>query len=210
MISETKPDLVFLDVQMPGIDGFGVLESIAPADFPCVIFVTAYDQYAIRAFDVEAVDYLLKPFNQKRFWACLERAKARISKGRDGGEQQQLLELLRKTSATRGRLVVRSKGNLVFLHISDVEWIEAAGNYVQVHAGARAHSIREKISDFERLLPPERFLRIHRSIIVNIDAVSEIQNCGSGEYIVLLRNGKELPLGRSYRDHLDSLLQSSR
>ena len=205
LISDAKPDLAFLDVQMPGVDGFGVLEALAPADLPRVIFVTAYDEHAIRAFEVNAVDYLLKPFDKKRFWACLERAKTRISKARPGEEQQRIEELLRRTSPDRGRLVVRSKGNLVFLRTCDVEWIEASHNSVEIHTGPRAHSVREKIGDLEALLPPDRFIRIHRSLIVNLDAVAEIQSCGAGEHIVLLRNGRELPLGRSYRDRLDGL-----
>jgi two-component system, LytTR family, response regulator len=208
MISRTRPDLVFLDVQMPGMGGFEVLDSISPAEIPCIIFVTAYDQHAIRAFDVNAVDYLLKPFDRKRFSACMERAKLRISKERDLADKERLLELLRKTSSPdRERVVVRSKGNLILLRTNDVEWIEASHNTVEIHAGPRTHTVREKISDLERLLPAGKFLRIHRSLIVNIDAVAEIQSCGSGEYVVLLRNGRELPLGRSYRACLNELLK---
>jgi two-component system, LytTR family, response regulator len=206
MISEKKPDLVFLDVQMPGLDGFGVLERIAPDHLPCIIFVTAYDEHAIRAFDVNAVDYLLKPFDRKRFVACLDRAKARIAKGRVSDDRQRVLDYLQRSSLDRGRLIVRSKGNIIFLRLSEVEWIEASHNSVEIHAGARHHTIREKIGELERLLPADRFLRIHRSLLVNIDAVAEIQSCGPGEHVVLLRNGRELPLGRTYRDRLGSLL----
>jgi two-component system LytT family response regulator len=206
VISEKKPDLVFLDVQMPGLDGFGVLERIAPDPLPCIIFVTAYDEHAIRAFDVNAVDYLLKPFDRKRFSACLERAKARISEGRITDDRQRVLDCIQRSNLDRGRLIVRSKGNIIFLRLSEVEWIEASHNSVEIHAGARHHTIREKIGELERVLPADRFLRIHRSLMVNIDAVAEIQSCGPGEHVVLLRNGRELPLGRTYRDRLGSLL----
>ena len=205
VILASKPDLVFLDVQMPGIGGFGVLEAVSSVYLPSVVFVTAYDQYAIKAFECDAIDYLLKPFSRARFYACLERAKSRISSGTNRTEQQKLLALLRRTGADRGRLVVRSKGKILFIQTSEIEWIEAAGNYVRIHAGTRTHTTREKISIFERLLPSERFLRIHRSIIVSIDSVAEIQNCGPGEYVVLLRNGKELPLGRSYQENVANL-----
>jgi two-component system LytT family response regulator len=205
LIVESKPALVFLDVQMPGVDGFSVLEAVAPVHLPAVIFVTAYDQYAIKAFDCDAIDYLLKPFSRARFRACLERAKSRIASGGDRIEQEKLLGLLRRTVTDRGRLVIRSKGKLVFVQTQEIEWVEAAGNYVQIHAGGRTHATRETISAFEALLPPDRFLRIHRSIIVNIDAIAEVQSCGAGEYVLVLRGGKELPVGRSYRENLDSV-----
>jgi two-component system LytT family response regulator len=209
MIAEKRPQLAFLDVQMPGTDGFAVLESLPHAALPYVIFVTAYDQYAIKAFEVGAVDYLLKPFSRKRFETCVQRAKERIL-NTPIDNQEQLRAFLRQAGLDRERLVVRSKGNLVFLRTSEIEWIAAAGNYIRIHAGKNIHAIREKIGDIEQRLHPSRFLRVHRSIIVNIDAVAEVQRCGSGEYIVLLRNSRELPLGRSYRARLDELLQSSK
>jgi len=207
-IADTKPDIVFLDVQMPGIDGFAVLSSIPAADLPYVIFVTAYDEHALHAFDVGAIDYLLKPFSRRRFEACLERVKNRLVTGQKT-ERSQILQLLERKSQYRDHVVVRSQGNLVFLRTAEVEWIVAAGNYVDIHVRGRVHKVREKISDFEHRLPPHRFLRVHRSIIVNIDSVAEIQSCGPGEHIVLLRSGRELPLGRSYRDRLHDLLQRS-
>jgi two-component system LytT family response regulator len=210
MITKKRPQLVFLDVQMPGTDGFVVLDSLPQAALPYIVFVTAYDQYAIKAFEIGAVDYLLKPFSRKRFETCVHRAKERILNAPADTGQQELRALLRQSSFDRDRLVVRSKGNLVFLRTSEIEWIAAAGNYVRIHAGKQLHSIREKIGDIEQRLHPSRFLRVHRSIIVNIDAVAEVQRCGSGEYIVLLRNGRELPLGRSYRERLDELLKSSK
>jgi len=207
-ILNLQPDLVFLDVQMPGTDGFGVLEAIAPKHLPAVIFVTAYDQYAVKAFETQALDYLLKPFKQDRFHASLERARKRLLKGDSQGDEEKLLALLQRIGGDRGRIVIRSEGKIIFLRTSEVEWVEAAGNYVKVHAGQRAHVVRDKISDFEQTLPRDKFVRIHRSLIVNLDCIAELQSCGGGEYIVLLRNGKELPLGRTYRENLDSLVKS--
>jgi len=209
MIMEKRPQLVFLDVQMPGSDGFAVLESLPQAALPYVIFVTAYDQYAIKAFEIGAVDYLLEPFSRKRLETCVQRAKERIL-NTAGDSHEQFRNILRQASLDRDRLVVRSKGNLLFLRTSEIEWVTASGNYVRIHAGKHMHTIREKIGDLEQRLHATRFLRVHRSIIVNIDAVAEVQRCGSGEYIVLLRNGRELPLGRSYRNRLNELLQASR
>jgi two-component system, LytTR family, response regulator len=210
MITEERPELVFLDVQMPGTDGFSVVDSLRHSALPYVIFVTAYDQYAIKAFEIGAVDYLLKPFSRKRFETCVQRAKERILNAPADTGQQELRAFLRQSTLDRDRLVVRSKGNLVFLRTPEIEWIAAAGNYVRIHAGKQLHSIREKIGDIEQRLHPSRFLRVHRSIIVNIDAVAEVQRCGSGEYVVLLRDGRELPLGRSYRERLNELLQPSK
>jgi two-component system LytT family response regulator len=209
-ITAQKPDLVFLDVQMPGTDGFGVLEAVASSHLPAIIFVTAYDQYAVKAFDAQAVDYLLKPFKQDRFTDSLTRAKKRILTGGDQADEERLLGLLRRIGGDRGRIIIRTEGKIVFLRNSELEWVEAAGNYVRIHAGTRVHTVRDKISDFERMLPADRFIRIHRSIIVNLDAVAELQSCGGGEYVVLLRSGKELPLGRTYRENLDNHINSGR
>jgi two-component system LytT family response regulator len=205
VITGHKPDLVFLDVQMPGTDGFGVLEAVAPAHLPAIIFVTAYDQYAVKAFDAHALDYLLKPFKRERFLESLAHAKKVIGEGGNLDEENKLLALIRRISNDRGRFVIHTDRKAVFLHSSEVQWIEAAGNYVRVHAGNKVYEVREKISDFEHTLAPGRFVRIHRSIIVNLDAVAEMQSCGGGEYIVVLRNGRELPLGRTYRNSLDGL-----
>ena len=212
-ISEHRPDLVFLDVQMPGTDGFGVLEAVAPVHLPSIIFVTAYDQYAVKAFDAHAVNYLLKPFKRERFLESAARAKKAIQKSKDkAGEtvdEEKLVALLRSVTGQRGRLVIRCEGKIVFLRNSEIEWIEAASNYVRVHAGQRVFAVREAIGDFQKTLSPDTFIRIHRSVIVNIDAVSEMQGCGGGEYVVVLRSGKELPLGRTYRSTLDGLLNKA-
>jgi two-component system, LytTR family, response regulator len=206
-ITRYKPDLVMLDVQMPGVDGFGVLEAVASTHLPAIIFVTAHDQYAVKAFDTQAVDYLLKPFKQDRFVEALARAKIRLEKDGNNDEQEKLLALLRRVSGDRGRMVIRTEGKIVFLRSQEVEWIEAAGNYIRLHAGQRTYTVREKIGDFEGSLAPEKFIRIHRSVIVNLDVISEIHSCGGGEFIVVLRSGKELPLGRTYRDSLDALIE---
>jgi len=207
-IAQHKPSLVFLDVQVPEVDGFGVLEALAPTHMPAVIFVTAYDQYAVKAFDAQAIDYLLKPFKQERFLEALARAKSRIQSGVNPLDPETLLGLFRTVNRDRERLVVRSEGRVVFLRTAEVEWVEADANYVRVHARQRSYNVREKISAFERSLPEHKFIRIHRSVIVNLDAVAEIQNCGNGEHIVILRTGKELPLGRTYRERLDSVIGS--
>jgi len=207
MITEKHPQLVFMDVQMSGINGFDVLGSLRPSALPYVIFVTAYDQYAIKAFEVGAVDYLLKPFSRERFESCVRRAKERILNTSTESGQEQLRAFLRQSSLDRDRLVVRNKGNLLFLRTSEIEWVTAQGNNVRIHAGKNMYTVREKIGDLEQRLHPTRFLRVHRSVIVNIDIVAEVQRCGSGEYIVLLRNGRELPLGRSYRERVNELLQ---
>jgi len=205
-ITEHKPSLAFLDVQMPEVDGFGVLAAINPADMPAIVFVTAHDQYAVRAFDAQAIDYLLKPFKRDRFLAALTRAKTRIQSGANQLEPEKLVALLRGVNQDRERLVVRSEGKVVFLRTAEVEWVEADANYIRIHARHRSYDVREKIGNFEHSLPEHQFIRIHRSIIVNLDAVAEVQNCGSGEYIVVLRTGKELPLGRTYRERLAPLI----
>jgi two-component system, LytTR family, response regulator len=207
-IAEHKPGLVFLDVQMPEVDGFGVLEAVSPVDMPAIIFVTAFDQYALKAFDTQAIDYLLKPFKQERFMAALARAKSRIQAGRVQLDPEALVALFRAVDRDRARLVVRAEGKVVFLRTAEVEWVEADANYVRVHTRQRTYNVREKISVFERSLPEHKFVRIHRSVIVNLDAVAEIQNCGNAEHVVILRSGKELPLGRTYRERLDSVIGS--
>lgn len=180
-ITELRPDLVFLDVQMPGTDGFGVLEAIAQVHLPAIVFVTAYDQYAVKAFDAHAVDYLLKPFKRERFLESLAHVKRAMAAGKESVDNEKLTSLLRQVSGQRGRLVIRCEGKIVFLRHSEVEWIEAAANYVRVNAGQNVYPVRESIGSFEKTLASHTFLRVHRSIIVNLDAVAELQSCGGGE-----------------------------
>jgi two-component system, LytTR family, response regulator len=220
-MQSARPDLLFLDVQMPDLDGFGLLNAL-PASrdnsrLPVVVFVTAYDQYALRAFEVNALDYLLKPFDEERFLHALERARKQVqlaSMGQPGiGEQaapgRRFLSVVRDAQAGAKpveRLVVRSAGRVFFMRTEEIDWIEAASNYVRIHAGADSHLLRETMNGIEGRLDPEKFLRIHRSTIVNIDRVAELQPWFHGDYAVTLRDGTRLTLSRGHRDKLQQFL----
>jgi two-component system LytT family response regulator len=211
-ITEKMPDLVFLDIQMPEVSGFEVLEAIGPHSLPCVIFVTAYDKYALRAFEVHALDYLLKPFTSERFQSALERAKAQI-KSRSGEQLNQrlvrLLEDIHKDKTYLERLVVKSAGRIFFLNVEEIDWIEAAENYVRLHTGRESHLIHGTMNKLASRLDPAQFLRIHRSTIINVRRIKELQPMFHGEYVVTLRDGTQLNSGRSYRQKLQSLLDDS-
>lgn len=203
-----SPDLIFLDVQMPELGGFELLEALGK-DIPRVIFVTAYDQYAVRAFEVHALDYLLKPFDQERFDTSWQRARAQIFRDRDGGTDQRILALLEEMKAGNKyleRLVIKASGRIYFLETSEIDWIEAEGNYVSVHSAKKSHLLRETISSLEAQLDPKKFLRIHRSSIVRIDRIQELQPWFHGEYRIILQNGTQLTLSRNYRDKLQEAL----
>ena len=208
-IQQRNPDLVFLDVQMPGLDGFGVLESLPPKNVPEVIFVTALDQYASRAFEVRALDYLLKPFDRARFRQALDRARTQI---RQLGVHtldprlSQLLENLASKPRQTDRIVIKSAGRIMLLRTDEIDWVEAADNYVRVHAGAESHLLRETLAALETRLNPAKFMRIHRSTVVNIDRVKELQPWFHGDYIVILQDGSRLNLSRTYRDRVIGLL----
>jgi two-component system LytT family response regulator len=211
-IQHQAPDLVFLDVQMPGVDGFGVIEAIGAEKMPSVIFVTAYDEYALRAFEVHALDYLLKPFSRDRFREMLKHARASLERRRAGDLGRRLLALVNdiKPAPTRvDRLVVKSGGRVFFLRTDDLDWIEAAGNYVRLHLGEESHLFRETMTRMETRLDPRRFVRIHRSRIVNTERIKELQPWFNGEYVVILRNGTRLPLSRGYREKLQEHLGKS-
>lgn len=205
-----RPDLLFLDVQMPGIDGFAVLQDLPDDKLPAVIFTTAYDHYAVKAFDHNAVDYLLKPFDEERFSKAVERARLRltnpchrsVTQGDSDGEPRQSTAL----HAGPQRLVLRSKGKVEIIKVDDIDWIEAQHNNVQLHVGSTVHAFRQPIREIEMKLQPESFLRIHRSLIVNVDRIRSLDSCGYGEYLVVLQNGKSLPMSRSYRERLDRFL----
>lgn len=192
-IRTEKPDLVFLDVQMPECDGFDVLELLGNDLPPAIIFVTAYDHYALRAFEAGALDYLLKPFDNARFDRALVRAKERILQASDPPKKME-------------RLAIKSAGQIVFVRISEIDWIEAADYYACLHVGANSHLLRRSMSDLERDLNPETFCRVHRSTIVNLHRVKSLRTGEDGESEILLENGTTLRMSRSYRKRLQARL----
>ena len=211
-IQTLKPDLVFLDIQIPELDGFGVVEAVGVEQMPAVIFVTAYDRYALQAFDVNALDYLLKPYNRERFHKAVERARAQLSNGAKGGLNERLLSLLENLQTEQRhleRLMIKSSGRVFFLRTAEIDWIEAEGNYLRLHAGKDSHLLRETMNRLASKLNPDKFLRIHRSTLVNIERIKELQPLFSGDYVVILRDGKQLTLSRSYRDKLLELFENS-
>ncbi|WP_224242983.1 LytR/AlgR family response regulator transcription factor [Hyalangium gracile] len=224
LIREQRPDLVLLDVQMPELNGFEVLAHLGPGEVPAVIFVTAYDHYALRAFDIHALDYLLKPFRDDRFHEAVGRAKAQIRLARMSDLSQRLMSVL----ATYGerdvtpapasapapiaapepwvrRLAIRDTGRVVFLDVDEIEYIEAADYYVQIHAGGKGYLHRETMQSLEARLDPERFMRIHRSAIVNSRRIRELRSEGRRELIVVLTGGAELRVARSHREKFQHL-----
>jgi two-component system, LytTR family, response regulator len=208
-IEQQSPDLVFLDVEMPGKDGFAVLEELGPGLIPTIIFVTAYDQYAVRAFEVYALDYLLKPFDQERFEKALLRAKAHIQNEKSENITERILSALEEIKSRPvhlERLVIKMNGHVFFVKTEDIDWLEAEGNYVRLHAGKESYLLRDTISALEGQLDPKRFVRVHRSAIVNIDRIQELQAWFHGEYRIILREGVQLTLSRSYREKLHELL----
>jgi two-component system LytT family response regulator len=210
-IVDLSPDLVFLDVQMPQMNGFEVIDSVGSDRMPLVIFVTAYDQHALKAFQVRALDYLLKPFDRERFSEALQRARKQIEREETGDLGRRLLALvkdLRKDQPRAERLVVKSGGRLFFLRADEIDWIEAAGNYVRLHVGNTSHLLRETMNAIEARLDPEKFFRIHRSRIVNMERIQELQPWLNGEYSVLLRTGTRLTLSRGYREKLQDRLRA--
>jgi two-component system, LytTR family, response regulator len=204
-IRRQAPDLVFLDVQMPGADGFDVIDAVGADKMPFVVFVTAYDRYALRAFDVHALDYLLKPFDRERFREALGRAQAQIERNTGGDIERRLAAIvqdLKPARARTDRFVVKSGGRIFFVRTAEIDWIEAAGNYVKLHVGNDSHLIRETMNAVETKLSPDMFVRIHRCHIVNIEQVRELQPWFNGEYVVFLKNGTRLTLSRGYRERL--------
>jgi two-component system LytT family response regulator len=208
-IRELSPDLVFLDVQMPGMDGFEVVEAVGTSRMPAVIFVTAYDKYALQAFEVSAVDYLLKPFDAERFQKAFGRAVDQIQK-RDLNSVRatlhNLLEGIRPARKYLERFVVKAGGRIFFLQAAEIDWIEAADNYVSLHAGRETHLIRETLTALEAKLDPEDFIRIRHSAIVNVKRIRELHPLFKGEYQILLQGGARLTSSRRYRGRLSGLL----
>lgn len=204
-----KPDLLLLDARLLGANGFPVLSPVPPAERPFVILTSAHDGYAARAFEAQALDYLLKPLDQKRLHAAIERTRAELFKAHDRHLTRQLLDLLagaKSESHMDRRLVVKSQGRVVLLRMDEIDWIEAAANYVRVQAGSQSYLMREGIGHIATRLDPNQFLRIHRSIIVNVHRIKELQPCNRGEYMVILINGKELSCSRGYRTRLQQLI----
>jgi two-component system LytT family response regulator len=209
MIRNTKPDLLFLDVQMPELDGFAVLDTLGAADMPQVIFTTAYESYAIRAFELHALDYLLKPFDQVRFKAAMQHARERLRNHRPGEEGVQigsLLETIKAQQQHLDRLIIKADGRITFLNTHDIEWIEADDKYVYLHTAKGKKMVRQTLSSMEAQLDPKRFRRIHRSAVVNVERIKEMQPLFNGEHSVLMDDGTKLTLSRTYKDKLFELL----
>ena len=202
-IERLRPQVVFLDVQMPGLDGFGVLAHVANAARPVVVFVTAFEQYALRAFEAHAVDYLLKPFDDARLLGALARALAWVERSPPGGDGDgRVAALLDAVASVRGRdrFVVKHGGRLRLVHAADITWVEARGNYVHLHADGGPFLVRETIAALAHALPRERFLRVHRSAIVALPEVAAVRRLGGGDQELVLRGGECVPIGRSFRE----------
>jgi two-component system LytT family response regulator len=210
-----QPDILLLDIQMPDLDGFQVLNEIPAQEMPAVIFTSAYDQYAIRAFEAHALDYLLKPFDQERLHQAIERARGELLKSESRDITHRLLELLSQIklgsvpapAEVQNRLVIKAKGRVVFLNLDEIDWVEAAANYVRLNAGRESYVLRETISRTSERLNPNEFIRIHRSTIVNVRKIKELIPVNSGEYVVVLKSGKELSCSRGYRALLQQMIE---
>ena len=208
-LEQSPPDLLFLDIQMPEIDGFDVLQAIGVGHVPVVIFVTAYDQFALRAFEAHALDYLLTPFDDERFETALERARERIRQQQGDDLDRRLRGLLEEVRGDRGylqRLVVPTGHRSVFIRTDQIDWIDAERNYIRLHVGGRSYLLRENLSRIASALDPARFCRIHRSTIVNIDRIQAVESLFRGEYLVVLHDGTKLTSGRSYRSNLHAIM----
>ena len=232
-IRRDRPDLVLLDVQMPDLDGFGVVDALGVDQMPPTIFVTAFNEYAVRAFDVHAIDYLLKPFDTDRFRSAFVRARVHLEQRSSAEQGRKIRALLEQVlgqgavadveQASAGtppgpvvpaprhryvdRLMVKHDGRVFFVKATDVDWFEASGNYVRIHTGKVSHLIRETMQRVETQLDPAMFVRIHRAVIVNLDRIRELQPWFAGDYVVILRDGRQLKLSRTYREHLHTRMQ---
>jgi len=216
-IRKNSPDLVFLDVQMPGKNGFDVIEAIGAKRFPQVVFVTAHDRFAIRAFEVNALDYLLKPIDDERFNVAIERARKSLAREKDSDLARRLTAVIgvvrpdpqTESARLNDRIVVRSGGRVAFVKIAEIDWIEAAGDYVTLHVGKKTWLLRETISAIDDKLAAKGFARIHRSTVVNLERISEVRTLDNGESLALLIDGTQLKLSRSYRASVQQLLEGT-
>ena len=205
-INEQDPDLVFLDIQMPEINGFEVLQHIESEQMPAVIFVTAYDEYALKAFEVHALDYLMKPFNKARFEDSLQRAKTTIrsnGSSKVGEKIEHLLDYLDPERESLSRILIKTSNRYFFMKAEDIDWIESAGNYVRIHSGKNNYMIRETMINMEKKLDADKFFRIHRSTIINVEKVKELEQWFHGDYQVIMYNDEKLTMSRNYKDLLE-------
>jgi two-component system, LytTR family, response regulator len=206
-IRDEAPDIVFLDVQMPGVDGFGVVDALPPDALPHLVFVTAFDMYAVRAFDMHAVDYLLKPYDADRFARALTRAKENVASRRIGEERDRLRRLLDDAESTRPqraeRILVESGERVLLIAVDKIDRIESVRNYVRLKVGSDVYRVRGTLTRFERRLDPVKFVRISRSEIVNLDRIAELRPWSHGDYVVVMRDGSQTRLSRRYREGLD-------
>jgi two-component system, LytTR family, response regulator len=201
------PDIMFLDVQMPGMDGFDVIDALGPKHCPAVVFVTAYDEYALKAFDVHAVDYLLKPFDRKRLRQALQRARALTLNEKDFGRRLAGVIADIRAGRPEQRFAVKSRGRVYFVRADEIDWIEASGHYLALHAGRDEHLIRDTITNMESRLDPHRFARVHRSVIVNVDRIKELLPSFHGEYTIVLRDGARLQSSRGHSERLHAIIK---
>jgi two-component system LytT family response regulator len=207
MVARTRPDIMFLDIQMPEVDGFRLLELVGPEAVPAIVFVTAYDRYALKAFEVHALDYLLKPVDERRFSVALEHAKKRARERRHGQVDARIAELIAARASSRSRFLVPVRGKVIVVDAAHIDWIEAADYYVSLHvsspAGSGSHLLRETMDDLERQLDPDQFVRVHRSAIVNLERVREIHPLFRGDCALVLADGARVKLSRSRRKRFE-------
>ncbi len=209
LIQRAAPDLVLLDVQMPELDGLALARAIERSHMPAVVFITAYEEYALEAFEIHALDYLLKPFSAERFRAALDHVRTQLAQRQASSLGRHMLALMPEAAppgARKDRLVVKSNGRIHFVRTAEIDWCESAGNYVRIHVGPQSHLVRETMSRLEADLDPARFVRIHRCTIVNVDRIEELRSSLGGEHMVVLRDGSRLTLSRGYRDALQARL----
>jgi two-component system LytT family response regulator len=211
-IQDQNPDIVFLDIQMPELSGLGVIEAIGSDRMPVIVFISAYDVYTLKAFEVHALDYLLKPFETERFQRTLQRAREHLRTKQTSQLSQRLfrlLETLEDKPRTLDRIVVKSSGRVYFIDVDEIDWIEAADNYVRLYVGPKGHLVHESLSSLEKKLDDSRFARVHRSRIVNTTKIKELHPLFHGEYVIVLQSGAKVTSGRSYREKLKELTQNN-